>query len=144
MMNEHTKTLLEECNSGCKMAIGSMNQVEEFIEDDRLRQVIRKYKQKHEKIESETTKLLEREGKNEKEPSAMATAFSWVTTEMKLKLKDDNHQIAKIMMDGCNMGIQTISKAVNQCTDTEEEARSAAMHLVSMEEEFVKELKPFL
>ena len=34
-MNEDTRKLLEECNSGCKMALGSMKQVKEYIQDEK-------------------------------------------------------------------------------------------------------------
>lgn len=36
----------------------------------------------------------------------MAAAFSRMSTGMKMLMKDDNRQAAKILMDGCNMGIQ--------------------------------------
>ena len=74
----------------------------------------------------------------------MASVFSWITTEMKLMIKDDSRQIAKLMMDGCNMGIQSISEAVNENPEASGESKSAAKKLVKELEDFMKELKPFL
>ena len=42
-----------------------------------------------------------------------ASAFSKMTTEMKLMMKDDSSQVAKLVMDGCNMGIQTLGGYIN-------------------------------
>ncbi len=41
----------------------------------------------------------------------------WITTEMRLMMKGDCHQVAKLMMNGCNMGgIQSIAKCQNECS----------------------------
>lgn len=144
-MNEHTKKLLVECNYGCHMAVESMNKILEYVEDDQLKQLIIKYREKHEKLEEESSNLLSQAGKEEKEPGAMANAFIWITTEMKLMLRDGNHEIAKIMMNGCNMGIQSISKCLNECCcKLEGEAEKIAKKLIDIEEEFMKELKAYL
>lgn len=143
-MNEHTEKLLEECVSGCKMAIGSMNQVLEFIKEGEQWRVIECYKEKHEKIEREAGEMLHASGRREKKPSAAASVFSWFTTEAKMMMPDDAHQAAKIMMDGCNMGIQSISEHLNDYTEASNEAVKLAKELIHMEETFVKELKVFL
>ena len=74
----------------------------------------------------------------------MAAAFSWFTTEVKMLIKDDSTQIAKIMMNGCNMGIQSISEDLNKYTEASEESKALAKKLVKEEERFMKELKEYL
>ena len=39
-MDEQTKKLLKECSSGCKMAINSLNQVRDFVKDEKLHQLL--------------------------------------------------------------------------------------------------------
>lgn len=143
-MNEHSIKLLQECNSGCKMALDSLNQVREYVIDDKLMGVMETYRRKHEDLETQSTKILNECGKCEKEPSKMASAFSYVTAEMKLMMKDDNHQIAKIMMDGCNMGIQSISTGRNDYPDASKEIMDVAEDLIKIEEDFMKDLKQFM
>lgn len=58
--------------------------------------------------------------------------------------KDDNKQAAKIMMNGCNMGIQSITETMHQCKDASNESMSLAKKLVRTEEEFMGEMKKFL
>lgn len=143
-MNEDTRKLLEECNSGCKMALGSMKQVKEYIQDEKLKKIVESYKQKHEQLEMESSNLLKGAGNSEKEPGVMAAMFSWFTTEMKLMIEDDGHQIAKLMMDGCNMGIQSISEYQNKYKEASKEASELAKKLVKTEENFMQEMKQFL
>lgn len=143
-MEDHTKRLLEECHSGSKMAINSMEQIIEYIENEALKKLIMDYKVRHEKIEGKSSEMLEQYGGEEKEPGAIATAFAWVNTEMKLMIKNDSSQIAKIMMNGCNMGIQSISKYQNEYKAASNDSMNLAKDLVKIEEDFMKDLKGFL
>lgn len=126
------------------MAINSMSQVQEHAKEDELRKLLNDFERVHEQIEAESSKLLEESGHSETRPPLMASAMSWVTTEMKMQLKGDSHQVAKIMMDGCNMGIQSIAECQNQYPDASEEAKSLAKRLVHEEERFMQELKSYL
>ena len=81
-------------------------------------------------LEQEASGLLNKYGRNEQDPQKMASAFSWLSTEMKMMFKDDNNQIAKIMMNGCNMGIQSISEDINKYSNASSESVSLAKKLV--------------
>ena len=59
-------------------------------------------------------------------------------------LKGDRRQVAKLMMDGCNMGIKSISEAINENREASEQAKSIARKLVKELEEFMKDMKEFL
>lgn len=143
-MDKHSIELLQECNSGEKMAISSMNQVLGFVKDEKLRNVIDKYKRKHEELERECEKLLAECKEEGKEPGIVATAFSTISTNIKLALNEDDSKIAEIMMDGCNMGIKSVCKYQNECLEVSKESKSHAEQLVRTEEEFMKELKSFV
>ena len=114
-MDDQTKKLLKECNVGCKMALQSMTQVEDYLEDSELERAVEDYRREHERVEKETSRLLMEAGVSEKDPSPVASASSWITTEMRLMMKGDCHQVAKLMMNGCYMGIQSIAKCQNEC-----------------------------
>lgn len=143
-MTEHTTKLLEDCNSGCKMAINSISQICDYIEGDEFISLVRNYKLKHENLEIESSNLLLENGKFEKEPNPIVSGISWFTTEMKLMIRDDNHQSAKLLMDGCNMGIQTISESVNKYTNADFKSLDLASDLIKLEESFMKDLKKHL
>ncbi|MDD6212768.1 MAG: hypothetical protein PUB22_06450 [Clostridiales bacterium] len=143
-MNQDTKCLLRECNSGCKMAIRSMDQVKEYVRDEKLERILGQYKKKHEDLEERSSQMLREGNTEEKEPGPMAAAVSWLTAEAKLMLKSDCSQIAKLMMDGSNMGIQTISACQNKHSEASRESMDLARELVKIEESFMGEMKAFL
>ena len=134
-MEEQTLHILNECSSGCKMAIHSMQQVLEYVENEKLEQVIMAAERKHKEIAARTAKALTCYGEKGKKPGAAAETFAWLTTEMK---------IAKIMTNGCNMGIQSIMEVLNENPEADRESKNIAGDLVKAEEHFADELKAFL
>lgn len=143
-MDEDSIKLLKECNAGCKMAIDSMEQVMEYAMEESLKQLMKEYKEEHLTLEREAGELLRKLGAEEKEPGRAASAMSWLTTEMKLMMKNDEHQVAKLMMDGCNMGVQSICKYQNQYENASEESRKLAKKIVAAEEKFMKKMEAYL
>mgnify|MGYP003210763339 FL=1 len=138
-MEEQTGKLLKECSSGCKMAINSLNQVRDFVKDEKLHQLLDEYDKKHKALEEDISRLLEKHGEQEKDPHPAAAAFSRLTTDVKLMIHDDSSQIAKLLMDGCNMGIQSIGKFLNEYEEASSESRSLAKKLLHMDEQLMKE-----
>lgn len=143
-MDKKTAELLKDCSSGCHMAIGSMEQVMGAVHDPVLKKVIDKYNEKHQKMKTESDRLLRNAGETAKTPGSVAAAFAWLSTEMKMMMNDSSHQIASVMTDGCNMGIKTISETVNKCPEASEESRKLAEQLISMEESFMRDLRQFM
>lgn len=143
-MQEDTRRLLQECNSGCKMAINSLQQLKEYATEEGLATLIRTSTERHEELEAESTKLLEENGDREKDPSMMASTMSWLTTEMKMMMNRSNTEVAKIIMNGCNMGIQTITEKSHEYENASSESKKLAERLVKEEEDLMKKLKEFL
>ena len=143
-MDKQTVTLLKECNAGCKMAVGSIDRIKEFLMNAELEQTLTTCKEQHKKLEEESSKLLKEMGECEQQPDKIASAFSWITTEVKLLVKDDSTQIAKILMNGCNMGIQSISECMNKCPDASHGSISLAKKLVKCEEKLMEDMKKYL
>ena len=139
-----TIKLLKECNSGCKMAINSIRQVKGYAEKESLLKLLDEYEKKHEKLENKISALLKEYGREKEEPDKIASAFSLLTAEVKLMIKKDSSQIAKLMTDGCNMGIQSLSEYINKYPAASGESISLAKDLVKAEETFMKELRKFL
>ena len=74
----------------------------------------------------------------------MAAAMSWISTEMKMLMREDSTQIAKIIMDGCNMGIQSVSEYVNKNKLASDDSIRLAKNLIKTEEDLMEEMKKFL
>lgn len=143
-MSNDTIKLLKECNSGCKSATNSMEQVQQYISDEGLKILIDEYNDKHIKIGDECHQMLNELDKDEKDPKPMAKAFSWISTEFKLMMDDNSYKIAEIMIDGCNMGIKSVSKYINKYKNASNESMELAKRLVRIEQEFMNELLKYL
>lgn len=143
-MASQTVELLKECNSGCKMAINSMEQIMEYVQDKKQGEIIRSNTQKHRSLEDKISRQLLDNDAREEQPGIMASAMSWLSTEMKMSMHNDSNQVAKIMMDGCNMGIQSLSEYLNKYTEASKESRDLAEELIKVEENFMEEMKQFL
>lgn len=143
-MISDTAYLLKECNAGCRMATSAMEQVMPHVDDKGLCDLLQKYDQKHRDIKEDCHSLLCKMGEDKKEPHPLARAFAWMETEMKLTIRDDNSAVAGLMMDGCSMGIKSLSRYLNQYPQASEESRELARKLIRMEEDFLLELGPYV
>lgn len=143
-MHEDSITLLKEVDSGCLMAINSFQQLEEYEMPEGLFQIISKYKAKHDELQKEASQLLHACHESDKQPGMMASAMSWLTTEMKMMMREDSTQICKIIMNGCNMGIQKIGEKLNQYDQASEDAKKVTQKLIKIEEELMSEVKEYL
>ena len=143
-MDEQTRKLLEECCIGCKMAVESFEQIKEYVKDTEFRKLINDYTEKHRRLEDEAASYLKGAGIEPKPPGIMASAMSWFTTEIKLAFNSDNLQIARLLIDGCTMGIKTLGEKVNQYDKADKKATDLADRIIRTEESLLKELKDFL
>ena len=143
-MDEQTRKLLEECCIGCRMAVESFEQIKEYVKDTEFRKLINDYTEKHRRFEDEAASYLKGAGIEAKSPGVMASAMSWFTTEIKLAFNSDNLQIARLLIDGCTMGIKTLGEKVNQYDKADKKATDLADRIIRTEESLLKELKDFL
>ena len=143
-MNEDTRHLLQECEAGCRMAVESIDQIQDYVSDEKLAEIIEKYREKHGRLEGECHELLIREQERGKAPNPAAKAMSWLGTEVKLIMDSGETKIAEIFADGCNMGIKNISGFENQYPEASGESRRIAERLIKAEEDFSKALREFM
>ncbi len=143
-MEPNTIEILKECNKGCKMAVDSMKQVKCKIKSTDFRDLIDYYIKKHRELEDKTSELLEECGECESEPGKMVETYSWISTEVKLMLDDGDGKIAKILMDGCSMSIQSVSEYLNKYKKASDESIKVANKLVKLAEDFMRDLKEYV
>ena len=143
-MNQETIELLKEIDSGCLMALNSFQQLEEYQMPQGLYELITKSKSKHAEIQKEASKLLHENNETDKQPGMMASAMSWLTTEMKMMVREDGTQITKIIMNGCNMGTQQICEKMHKLENASDEAKKLAEKLIKTEEVLWTEIKDYL
>lgn len=144
MIEQDTIRLLRECDAGVKMGISSIEDVLEYVHADNLRNCLSNCKSEHEKLENEIKELLVKYHDNGKEPSPMAKGMSWVKTNVKLAMNESDAAIAELMTDGCNMGVKSLNKYLNQYKAADEPSKDIAKRLIHQEERLTAEMRSFL
>ena len=144
MENRDTISLLKECDSGTKMAVTSIDEVLGRVQDSDMKSLLTESKMHHEKLGNEIHSLLIEHDSEEKDPSPMAKSMSWLKTNMKIGMNESDSAIADVMTDGCNMGIKSLSKYLNQYKAADEQSKDIAKRLIQLEEKLVCNMRPFL
>ncbi len=144
MENRDTISLLKECDSGTKMAVTSIDEVLGRVQDSDMKNLLAESKTHHEKLGNEIHSLLIEHNSEEKDPSPMAKSMSFLKTNMKLGMNDSDSAIANVMTDGCNMGVKSLHKYMNQYQDADKASKDICKRLVSIEEELCRDLKDYL
>ena len=84
MKNSDSIALLQECNSGSKMAISSIRDVLGDIQEEKLERLLENYIHKHEEYGEELHALLSANQSPPEEPKASAKTMAKVVTGVKL------------------------------------------------------------
>ena len=144
MIEQDTIKLLRECDAGIKMGVSSIQEVIEYVRHEKLRKCLEDCKAKHEKLQGEIQALLTEYHDDGKEPNVMAKSMSWMKTNVKLVMNESDHTIADLMTDGCNMGVKSLHKYLNQYKAADEKSKDIAKRLVNIEETLTLDIREFL
>ena len=136
--------LLKECDSGVKMGIDGIKGVIDNAFDDGLKDILENYEEEHIKILNVIGEKLKKSGMDVKEPHPIAKMNLKFTTDIKMAMNDSDEKIASIMMDGCNMGIKSVSMYMNQYAGASKETKDIANSIVTLEQNFMNDLRKYL
>lgn len=144
MFNEDTVKLLKECNAGIKMGVNSIDEVLDKVEDKSLLRLLTELKEEHQALGSEAHRLLSTACESGKEPPLAAQGMSWLKTNVLLAMDKNDKTVAALITDGCNMGIKTVSRYLNQYAAADACAKELAQKLKELEERLLKGLQKYL
>ena len=144
MVEQDTIKLLRECDAGTKMGISSIDEVLPYVHSRTLRNLLEECKREHEALKAEMQTLLDRYADDGKNPSPIAKGMSWIKTATKLAMKDSDRTIADLMTDGCNMGVKSLNRYLNEYKAAEEKVKDIAKRLISLEEKLAVDIRGYL
>ena len=144
MIEPDTIKLLRECDAGVKMGVTSIDEVLPYVHARDLRKLLEECKREHEVLGKEMEELLDRYEDDGKNPSPIAKGMSWMKTSVKLAMKDSDHTIADLMTDGCNMGVKSLNRYLNQYKAAEEEVKDICKRLINLEEKLAVDIRDYL
>jgi len=144
MKNDDSIHLLKECDAGSKMAVTSIDEVLEYTRTQELKQLLAKSKVHHETLGNEIHSLLIEYHSEEKDPNAMAKGMSWLKTNMKMSMDNSDATVADLITDGCNMGIKSLYRYLNQYPTADQKIKDICLKLISIEDELLRDLRGYL
>ena len=144
MIHQDTIELLRECDAGIDMGITSIADVLPHVSSKKLKHLLETCQAEHEKLSREITQALDRFHDAGKSPSMMARGMSAVKTNVELAMNESDSVIASLMTDGCNMGVKSLNKYLNQYEAADEHAKDIAKRLIHLEEQLVTDIRDYL
>ena len=144
MIEHDTVRLLRECDAGVKMGISSIDDVLSYVSDKDFKEKLIDCKAEHERLGCEIRDRLAKFQDDGKEPNPMAKGMSWIKTNTMLTLNESDETIADLMTDGCNMGVKSLSKYLNQYKAAEEYSKDIAKKLINLEGQFAVDIRKYL
>ena len=144
MIEKDTIKLLRECDAGVKMGIASIDDVLDHVRCDSLQKKLTDCKQEHDKLQTEIQQQLDKFGDEGKDPNPIAKGMSWMKTTMKLGMEDTDATIADLMTDGCNMGVKSLNRYLNQYEAADEFSKDIAKRLINLEEKLAIDIREYL
>lgn len=139
-----TVKLLKECDAGIKMGVSAIDDVIDNVKNVDFRNLLHNCKSQHEKLKDEILVLLNEHNDDGKNPNPMAKGMSWVKTNMKMAFDGDDSTIADLITDGCNMGVKSLSRYLNQYKSADNKSRDITGRLVRIEDKLAKDVRQFL
>lgn len=144
MIQEDTINLLHECNSGVKMGISSIDEVLDKVQNKEFYNLLQECKETHEQLGQETHDILNDYDDTGKAPNPIAKGMSWIKTNAMLTISPNDKTIADLITQGCNMGVKSLNRYLNQYKAAEEKAKDITKRLINSEEKLTTDIRKYL
>lgn len=144
MIEQDTVKLLRECDAGIKMGVSAIDDVLNRVRSNTLREQLADCKVEHEKIRGEVQDALHRFHDSGKNPNIFASSMSKMKTAVMMGFKESDKTVADLITDGCNMGVKSLNRYLNQYKAADETAKDLTKRLSKLEEDLVTDIRTFL
>lgn len=144
MIEQDTVKLLRECDAGVKMGVASIDDVLPHVQSEKLNQCLTKCKNEHEELGDEIRQKLDDCYDHGKNPNPIAKSMSWMKTNMKLTIDDSDSTVADLMTDGCNMGVKSLNRYLNQYKAADEYTKDITKRLINLEQQLTLDMRQYL
>ncbi len=79
-----------------------------------------------------------------KDPNPIASTMSHFKTGMKLAMEKSDETIADLITDGCNMGVKSLNKYLNEYEAADENSKDICKRLINLEEKLTIDIRGYL
>ena len=142
-MNQ-TEKLLQNIVENARMGEDACDQLLSKAEDEAIRQELMTERQHYAAASQAAEKKLTQMGVYPQPKGPMARMGMWMGMQFNTMTDRSAAHIADITLQGANMGIVELTKALNSLPDADAEAQGIANGLIVKQQEAIERLKPFL
>ena len=144
MIEHDTIELLRECDAGIQMGIGAIDEVKDHVESTEFGAMLDGYQREYAQLQNEIQGLLHTYHDEGKDPNPIAKGMAWMKTNMTIAVNETDSAIADIITDGCNMGIKSLVKYLNQYRAADQRSKDFAKRLINLQERQLEGMRQYL
>ena len=144
MIEHDTIELLRECDAGIQMGIGAIDEVKDHVGNIDFGTQLDNYQREYAQLQNEIQGILHKYHDEGKDPNPVAKGMAWMKTNMTIAFDESDSKIADIITDGCNMGIKSLTKYLNQYKAADGRSKDFAKRLINLQERQVEEMRRYL
>ena len=144
MIEQDTVKLLRECDAGVKMGVAAIDDVIDHVKSKELKKYLSDCKDDHEKLRFEIETELDKFSDEGKDPNPIAKGMSEIKTNFKLGINESDETIADLITDGCNMGVKSLNRYLNEYEAADEFSKDITKRLINLEERLAIDIRQYL
>ena len=144
MIEHDTIELLRECDAGIQIGIGTLDEVKDHVSNEDFRARLDGYQREYANLQNEIQGLLHTYHDEGKDPNPIAQGMAWMKTNMTIAFNESDSKIADIITDGCNMGIKSLNKYLNQYKAADERSKAFTKRLINLQERQLEGMRQYL
>ena len=144
MIEQDTIRLLRECDAGIQMGVSAIDDVLERVQAPDMYRRLSSCKRAHESLKTEINVMLADCHDDGKAPNPLAQGMSWLKTNAAMAMNGSDQTIASLMTDGCNMGVKSLGRYLNQYEAASEDSKDITKRLIGLEQKLSDDLREYL
>ena len=144
MIEQDTIRLLRECDAGIQMGVSAIDDVLERVQAPDMYRRLSACKRAHESLKTEINGMLADCHDDGKAPNPLAQGMSWLKTNAAIAMNGSDQTIASLMTDGCNMGVKSLGRYLNQYEAASEDSKDITKRLIGLEQKLSDDLREYL
>ncbi len=144
MIEQDTIRLLRECDAGIQMGVSSIDDVVDHVHSRGLKKYLNDCREQHSRLKEEIDTMLHGFQDGGKAPNPLTRGMAHVRTNARILMDSSDAAIADIITDGCNMGVKSLNRYLNQYKAADERSKDITKRLINLEEKLTEEIRHFL
>ena len=144
MIEQDTIRLLRECDAGIQMGVSAIDDVLERVQAPDMYRRLSACKRAHESLKTEINGMLADCHDDGKAPNPLAQGMSWLKTNAAIAMNGSDQTIASLMTDGCNMGVKSLGRYLNQYEAASEDSKDIKKRLIGLEQKLSDDLREYM